>query len=125
MGNFKLKETMFNKANIAVALVGAANAGAFTASQAAGFGRSLHRREEKTTPFAQADIPKISALFSMFDADNNSEIDPKEVWAVYKSNTDEAKPENRENFMKKMDSGLRTFCGAPQKITATTTSASV
>jgi len=52
----------------------------------------------------------------MFDKDNNSVIDPKEVYAVYKSNVDEANDyENKKNFMKKMDSGMRTFCGVPQK----------
>jgi len=105
---------MFNKTNVAMALAGAANAGAFTANQASGFGaaRSLH---EKRAEFTNADIPKISALFGMFDANNDSVIEPKEVYAVYESNTDEAKPDNKKNFMKKMDSGMRTFCGVPQK----------
>merc|ERR1712216_443445 len=119
MGNFKLKHNMFNKTTAVIALVGAANATAFTASQSAGMGRSLrHRGHEKREPFTAADIPKINTLFSMFDANKDSVIDPKEVWAVYKSNTDEDKPENRKNFMKKMDSGLRQFCGVPQKVEA-------
>lgn len=107
---------MFNKANVAIALVGAANATAFTPEM----GRSLrHGNREKRTPFTTADIPKINTLFGMFDANKDSVIDPKEVWAVYKSNTDETKPENKKIFMKKMDSGLRQFCGAPQKVEAT------
>ena len=59
---------------------------------------------QEAEPFAAADIPRISGLFSMFDSDLNGEISPKEIWAVYKSNTDEAKPENRVAFKKAMDS---------------------
>ena len=103
---------MFNKANIAAALIVAANAGAFTPNQAAGF-RQLRQKAE---PFTAADIPRISGLFAQFDADSNSEISPKEIWAVYKSNTDEAKPENKVAFMKAMDSNLRTFCGVDQRV---------
>jgi hypothetical protein len=106
---------MFNKANIVSALIVAANASAFTANMASGFGRQLRRgNKEPETPFTAADIPRISGLFAMFDADSNSSVEPKEIWAMYQSNKD-ATVEARMEFMKKMDSNMRTFCGVPQK----------
>jgi hypothetical protein len=102
---------MFNKVTIATAFVAAANAGAFTADQAASFaGRQLHREEAKA--FTTADIPKVSALFSVFDTNADSMVEPKEIWAAHESMSNET---TKKAFMLKMDAGMRVFCGVPAK----------
>ena len=106
---------MFAKVNIATALIVAANAGAFTAEHAASFnGRQLRRGMKKDAePFTAADIPKIQPLFSVFDTNNDSIVEPKEIWTAHKAMTGDE--EGKKAFMMRMDSGMRTYCGVPQK----------